>query len=52
MINVITPVDNGDRFIEACIKVVIETYRDLEHFTIDGGATDRTRELLKLKKAL
>jgi glycosyltransferase involved in cell wall biosynthesis len=48
MISIITPVYNGERFIEACIKVVIEqNCPEVEHIIIDGGSTDCTVEILK-----
>jgi len=48
MISVITPVYNGERFIEACIKVVIEqNCPDVEHIILDGGSTDGTVDIIK-----
>ena len=48
MISVITPVYNGERFIESCIKVVIEqAFLNVEHIIIDGSSTDRTVEIIK-----
>lgn len=48
MISIITPVYNGDRFIEFCIKNVIEqNCSDIEHIIMDGGSTDRTVEIIK-----
>ena len=48
MISVITPVYNGERFIESCIKVVIDQdCPDIEHIIVDGGSTDQTVEIIK-----
>ncbi|WP_414584585.1 glycosyltransferase family 2 protein [Scytonema sp. PCC 10023] len=48
MISVITPVYNGERFIESCIKVVIDqNCPDIEHIVVDGGSTDQTVEIIK-----
>lgn len=48
MISVITPVYNGERYIEDCIKVVIDqNCLNLEHIIIDGGSTDATVDIIK-----
>jgi glycosyltransferase involved in cell wall biosynthesis len=48
MISIITPVYNGDRFIESCIKTVIEQHcSDIEHIIVDGGSKDQTVEIVK-----
>lgn len=48
MISVITPVYNSKKFIEECIKVVIEQkYSDIEHIIVDGGSTDGTVEIVQ-----
>ena len=48
MISVITPVYNGDRFIESCIRVVIDqACPNVEHLIIDGGSSDRTVEIIQ-----
>ena len=39
MISVITPVYNGESFIESCIKIVIEqNCGDVEHIIVEGGS--------------
>jgi glycosyltransferase involved in cell wall biosynthesis len=48
MISVITPVYNGDRFIESCIRMVIDqACPEAEHLIIDGGSSDRTVEIVQ-----
>ncbi|MEL4895024.1 glycosyltransferase family 2 protein [Crocosphaera sp. Alani8] len=48
MISIITPVYNGESFIESCIKVVIEqNCPDIEHIIVDGGSQDKTIAVVK-----
>ncbi len=48
MITIITPVYNGEKFIEFCIKNVIEqNCSDVEHIIIDGKSFDRTVDIIK-----
>ncbi|GAA6615457.1 glycosyltransferase family 2 protein [Scytonema sp. NUACC26] len=48
MISVITPVYNGEKFIESCIKVVIDqNCPDVEHIIVDGDSKDSTVEIIK-----
>ena len=48
MISIITPVYNGERFIDSCIKVIIDqACPNVEHIIIDGNSTDRTVEVIK-----
>jgi glycosyltransferase involved in cell wall biosynthesis len=47
MISVITPVYNGQRFIESCIQVVIDQRCvSVEHIIVDGGSTDGTVDII------
>lgn len=47
-ISIITPVYNGIRFIEFCIKNVIsQECNFVEHIIVDGGSTDGTVEVIK-----
>lgn len=49
MISIITPVYNGEKYIEACIKVIIDqNCLDVEHIIVDGASTDKTVEIIKL----
>ena len=48
MISVITPVINGERHIESCLKTVIEQECfDLEHIIIDGVSRDKTLSIIR-----
>ena len=48
-LSIITPVFNGKRFIEFCIRNVIEQKcAEAEHLIIDGGSTDGTVELFRV----
>jgi len=47
-LSVITPVFNGIRFIEFCIRNVIEqNCPDAEHIIVDGGSTDGSVEVIR-----
>ena len=48
MISIVTPVYNGERFIESCIEMVLaQEYPDIEHIIVDGGSSDRTAEIIR-----
>jgi glycosyltransferase involved in cell wall biosynthesis len=47
-LSVITPVYNGEKFIQACIENVIEQKcPDVEHIVLDGCSTDRTVTIIQ-----
>lgn len=48
MLSIITPVYNGEAFIEKCIQnVIAQNCDDLEHIILDGGSKDQTIEIIK-----
>lgn len=48
MISVITPVYNGERFIESCFKVVLkQNCPSIEHIIVDGCSKDKTVEIIR-----
>ena len=48
LITIITVVKNGEKFLEECIKSVLnQSYKDFEYIIIDGNSTDRTHEIIK-----
>lgn len=48
MISIVTPVYNGERFIESCLQTVIaQQCSEVEHLIIDGGSTDRTVSIIQ-----
>lgn len=50
-ITVITPVYNGEKYIDRCVtSVVNQTYNDWEMYIIDDGSTDKTADLLEKYK--
>ena len=47
-LTIITPVLNGVRFIEYCLRNVIDQCcPDMEHIIVDGGSTDGTVEIIR-----
>jgi len=47
-LTIITPVYNGERFIESCLKTVVgQNCPDIEHLIVDGGSQDKTTEIVK-----
>jgi len=50
LISIISPVRNGEDFLENHIQMVSsQTYPEIEHIIIDGGSSDNTVDILKSK---
>ena len=52
-ISIITPVMNGEKFLERCIKSIAnQNYpiNKIEHIIIDGGSTDGSVSIIKKNK--
>ncbi|MGG6269266.1 glycosyltransferase family 2 protein [Leptolyngbya sp. AN03gr2] len=48
MITIVTPVFNGEKFIESCLQAVIDQHcSDVEHWIMDGSSTDNTITIVK-----
>jgi glycosyltransferase involved in cell wall biosynthesis len=48
MISIITPVFNGEKYIELCLQTVVaQNCQDIEHLIIDGGSIDRTISIVQ-----
>ncbi|MCU0550360.1 MAG: glycosyltransferase [Leptolyngbya sp. Prado105] len=48
MITIVTPVYNGERFIESCLQTVIAQHcPEIEHLIIDGHSRDRTLKIIQ-----
>ncbi len=48
LVSVVTPVYNGEDFLEECIESVLgQTYRNLEYIIVNNCSTDRTLEIAK-----
>lgn len=47
-ISIVTPVFNGEEYIEKCIlSVKNQNYGNYEHIIVDGGSTDNTLDIIK-----
>ena len=52
LVSIITPVFDGIKYLEACIKSVLnQSYPHIEHIFVDGGSSDGTLELLSSYQA-
>ena len=47
-ISIVTPVFNGEKYLENTIKSVIaQNYKNIEYIVIDGGSTDSSRDIIE-----
>ena len=47
-LSIITPVLNGEKYIEKCIKSIVnQNYKNIEYIIVDGKSTDRTLSIIK-----
>jgi len=47
-ISIITPVFNGEKYLEETIKSVItQNYENIEYIIVDGGSTDKSRDIIE-----
>lgn len=50
-ITIITPVFNGEKYIERCILSVLnQTYKNIEHIIVNDGSSDKTKEICEKYK--
>lgn len=50
-LSIITPVFNGEKYIEQTINSVLsQTYSNIEYIIVDGGSTDRTIQIIEKYK--
>ncbi len=48
LVSIITPVYNGEKYLEDTIQSIInQTYDNIEYIIIDGGSTDKTLNIIK-----
>jgi glycosyltransferase involved in cell wall biosynthesis len=51
-VSVVTPVYNGEKFLEKCIKGVLnQTYKNFEYVIVDNASTDRTPQIIEKFRA-
>ncbi len=48
LVSIITPIYNGEKYIEECIKSVLnQSYKNIEMIIIDDGSTDNSENIIK-----
>ena len=52
LVSIITPVLNGNKYMEMCVQSVLsQSYPNVEHIILDGGSTDSSIATAMHKKA-
>ena len=49
--SIVTPVYNGEKFLNTCIKSIVnQNFKNFEYIIVDGNSTDNTHKIIKNNK--